>query len=73
MCRKRFIHPVSPFHHPPPGFETGIYLGGLGIFTPAPEMGCETKLVQGGGASQQNRSHCPGTRPGDAPGWASGT
>ena len=38
---------VSAFHHPAAGFEAGFLFDGLRLFSPAPDVGCEAKLLQG--------------------------
>src|SRR5215813_8321491 len=41
------IHPtMRPFHHPAPGFETGLLLEGLGFFPARPDVDSEAKLLQ---------------------------
>ena len=39
------VHPtVSAFHHPAPGFVAGFLFDGLGLFTPAADVGREAEL-----------------------------
>ena len=42
------VHPtVSPFCHLVLGFDTGSIFDGPGVFTPAPGVGSQAKLLQG--------------------------